>query len=82
VAGLARISETWKVFDDAGVAVNGIDTSIRFTFVDPNERAAQREPAKINCEIAEDWVRSQRKPGPRVYKPCWKPMMISALPTR
>ncbi|GAB3919834.1 hypothetical protein GCM10011575_36260 [Microlunatus endophyticus] len=48
----ARISETRKVFDDAGIAVNCIDTSVRFTSTDSAERAAQRELAKINCEIA------------------------------
>lgn len=49
----ARIAETRKVFDDAGVEVSAIDTSVRFTSADPDERAAQRELAKINCELAD-----------------------------
>jgi sugar phosphate isomerase/epimerase len=48
----ARIAETRKIFDDAGVEVSCIDTSVRFTSADPAQRASQRELAKINCEIA------------------------------
>jgi len=48
----AHLAETKKIFDDAGVAVNCIDTSVRFTSTDPAERAAQRELAKANCAIA------------------------------
>jgi sugar phosphate isomerase/epimerase len=47
-----RLAETRKIFDDAGVQVSCIDTSVRFTSADPGERAAQRELAKVNCEIA------------------------------
>jgi sugar phosphate isomerase/epimerase len=47
-----RIAQTKKVFDDAGIEVNCIDTSVRFSSADPDERAAQRELAKVNCEIA------------------------------
>jgi sugar phosphate isomerase/epimerase len=47
-----RIAETRKVFDDAGVQVNCIDTSVRFSSADAAERTTQREVAKINCEIA------------------------------
>ncbi|WP_168207352.1 sugar phosphate isomerase/epimerase family protein [Microlunatus elymi] len=46
------IAQTRKVFDDAGVEVNCIDTSVRFSSADAAERKAQRELAKINCEIA------------------------------
>lgn len=48
----ARIADTRRIFDDAGVEVSCIDTSVRFTSADPAERQAQRELAKINCEIA------------------------------
>jgi sugar phosphate isomerase/epimerase len=48
----ARIAETRKLFDDAGVEVSCIDTSVRFASADPGERTAQLELAKINCEIA------------------------------
>lgn len=47
-----RLAETRRIFDDAGVAVNCIDTSVRFTSADPAERAAQRELARANCRIA------------------------------
>lgn len=47
-----RLAETRKIFDDAGVAVNCIDTSVRFTSTDPGERAIQRELARSSCEIA------------------------------
>lgn len=46
------LAETAKIFTDAGVDVSCIDTSVRFTSGDPDEHAAQRELAKINCEIA------------------------------
>lgn len=49
----ARIAETAKVFSDAGVEVNCIDTSVRFGSGDPEEQATQRELAKINCAIAD-----------------------------
>ncbi len=48
----ARIAETRRIFDDAGVEVSCIDTSVRFTSADPAQRQTQRELAKINCEIA------------------------------
>ena len=48
----AKIAQTRKIFDDAGVEVNCIDTSIRFSSGDASERRAQRDSAKINCEIA------------------------------
>lgn len=47
-----RLADTRRIFDDAGVAVNCIDTSVRFTSADPAERAAQRELARANCRIA------------------------------
>ncbi|QGN34087.1 TIM barrel protein [Microlunatus sp. Gsoil 973] len=47
-----RLAETKKIFDDAGVTVNCIDTSVRFTSNDPAERTAQRDLAKANCAIA------------------------------
>lgn len=47
-----RLAGTKQIFDDAGVAVNCIDTSVRFTSADPAERAAQRDLARANCEIA------------------------------
>jgi len=50
--GAGRLAETRKIFDDAGIAVNCIDTSIRFTSTDPNERATQLELARTSCEIA------------------------------
>lgn len=50
--GAGRLAETRKIFDDAGVAVNCIDTSVRFTSTDPTERATQLELARTNCEIA------------------------------
>ena len=49
---LQRIAHTKQIFDDAGVEVNCIDTSVRFSSGDDDERAAQRELAKVNCEIA------------------------------
>ncbi|HEY9291086.1 MAG TPA: sugar phosphate isomerase/epimerase family protein [Microlunatus sp.] len=53
----AAIAQTRKIFDDAGVEVSCIDTSVRFTDAAEPEtrhevRRAQRELAKINCEIA------------------------------
>ena len=48
----ARLAETRKIFDDAGVAVNCIDTSVRFTSTDPAERSAQLELARASSEIA------------------------------
>lgn len=48
-SGLTR---TRKIFDDAGVEVSCIDTSIRFNSGSADEMAAQRDLARVNCEIA------------------------------
>lgn len=49
----SAIAETKKRFDDAGVTVVGIDSSVRFTSLDEGERAAQYESLRANCAIAE-----------------------------
>lgn len=48
-----RIAETRRRFDDAGVQVVGIDTSVRMTSLDPAVRAQQLEAARANLAIAE-----------------------------
>ena len=46
------IGETRRKFDDAGIAVVGIGTSLRMVSLDSVERAKQMESAKVNTDIA------------------------------
>jgi sugar phosphate isomerase/epimerase len=46
------ILETRRKFDDAGIAVVGIGTSLRMVSLDAAERAQQMESARVNTEIA------------------------------
>jgi sugar phosphate isomerase/epimerase len=48
-----RIGETRRRFDDAGIEVVGIDTSVRMSSLDPAVRKQQLESAKANLAIAE-----------------------------
>jgi len=48
-----RIAETQRRFDDAGIEVVGIDTSVRMTSLDPAVRAQQLTAARANLAIAE-----------------------------
>jgi sugar phosphate isomerase/epimerase len=49
----SHIAETRRRFDDGGIEVVCIDTSVRLTSLDAAERRAQRDLAQINCDIAE-----------------------------
>src|SRR5262245_32192288 len=46
--GPAKIAETKRRFDDAGIRVVGIDTSVRMTSLDPAVRKQQLESARAN----------------------------------
>ena len=48
-----RIGETRRRFEDAGIAVVGIDTSVRMTSLDPAVRAQQLDAARANLAIAQ-----------------------------
>jgi sugar phosphate isomerase/epimerase len=48
----ARIGETRRRFDDAGIAVVGINTGVRMNSLDPAIRADQMKSARVNTEIA------------------------------
>lgn len=50
--GPARIGETRRRFEDAGIDVFGIDTSVRMNSLDPAVRAQQLDAAKANLDIA------------------------------
>jgi sugar phosphate isomerase/epimerase len=47
-----RIGETRRKFEDAGIRVVGIDTSVRMNSLDPDVRRKQLESAKVNLAIA------------------------------
>jgi sugar phosphate isomerase/epimerase len=49
----ARIGETRRLFDDAGIEVVGIDTGVRMTSLDPKQRTKQLDAARANLAIAE-----------------------------
>ena len=49
----AKIGETRRRFDDSGIQVVCIDTSVRMNALDEAERGRQRESAGIQCAIAE-----------------------------
>lgn len=49
----ALIGETRKRFDDAGVAVVGINSGVRMTSLDPQERRRQLASARANAAIAQ-----------------------------
>lgn len=49
----ARIKETRRRFDDAGIQVVCIGTSVRMTSLDKAERGKQLEASRANCAIAE-----------------------------
>src|SRR5215207_8739621 len=49
----ARIGETRRRFEDAGVEVVGINTSVRMNSLDPAMRAQQMESARVNLGIAD-----------------------------
>jgi sugar phosphate isomerase/epimerase len=46
------ITETRRKFEDAGIAVVGVGTSLRMVSLDPGERAKQIDAAAANTEIA------------------------------
>jgi sugar phosphate isomerase/epimerase len=46
------IGETRRKFDDAGIAVIGVGTSLRMVSLDAAERSRQMDAAKINTDIA------------------------------
>jgi sugar phosphate isomerase/epimerase len=48
----ARIRETRRRFDDGGIRVVCIDTSVRMNALDEGERRKQLESARIHCAIA------------------------------
>lgn len=48
----ARIAQTRRRFDEAGVAVVGVGTSLRMVSLDPAARSRQMEAARINIDIA------------------------------
>ncbi len=50
--GPARLPATRKLFDDAGLSVVCIDSSVRMNSLDPADRDENRELAKQNLEIA------------------------------
>ncbi len=49
----ARIKETRRRFDDSGIQVVCIDTSVRMNSLDELERRRQLESSRIHCAIAE-----------------------------
>jgi sugar phosphate isomerase/epimerase len=49
----ARIKETRRRFDDAGIEVIGIDTSVRMSSLDPEVRRQQLAMARANLAIAQ-----------------------------
>jgi sugar phosphate isomerase/epimerase len=48
----AHIGETRRRFEDAGITVVGIDTSVRMNSLDPVIRDQQRQLARANLDIA------------------------------
>lgn len=48
-----RIAETRRRFEDAGIAVVAINTGVRMVSLDPAQRAAQREAARVQIGIAD-----------------------------
>lgn len=47
-----RIAQTRRRFEDAGVAVVAINTGVRMVSLDPAQRAAQREAARVQIGMA------------------------------
>jgi sugar phosphate isomerase/epimerase len=50
----AGIADTRRRFDDAGIAVVGINTGVRMNSLDADTREKQKESARVNLGIAED----------------------------